>query len=393
MDNIYITVAPSGLDRAADYVCSGGNDEIVIGQAIEACAKQGRRLMLYTGCYYIDSFRDFGDGGPLAAICIPRNGTEVRIEGETFSYNNKTGVRFYVSEEALNTVTEEQVDVIRTEWCDRGIGSGSTVRIENISIGLSNNRHPVRCIDLRRCDRPELKNVRLVSYVDMRAGLGNPPPVANMGCIGLTMTDGSNHGFSSYENVSASGFYEGIQVGGEHVVLNNCATIMNFYGFTFGNYETHCGSNHPILLLNCCDERNVNLPLFGDCGDDDGEGGRLHGGQEVTMIAFNIERIAIQTPTGVLGDCMRETVPGRFCGRIEFTAQPAWCHTNEVAFRLWEEDGSGLGFRTQNMCHRVVCSTEERLSYYPSLGQEVFDTDLGYKLICLDPANKKWVRV
>ncbi len=121
------------------------------------------------------------------------------------------------------------------------------------------------------------------------------------------------------------------------------------------------------------------------------DGGRLHGLQEVKMISFNIERIAAQTPGGVLGDVMREVIPGSFRGTVEFTAQPAWCHLNEVNFKLWEEDGSGSGFVTRNVCHKTVCTTEERLSYYPSPGQQIYDTDLNKILICTDPAKRKWV--
>lgn len=378
--------APWAIE-AAEIVSSGGDDGQTLERAISIAVETGRGVYLYNGTYHIDSFPVRKDGGPRAAIVIPRCGRELAIIGQSFALRNTGGVQISVSASALT----DGADVIRTEWCDRGIGSGSSVRLENISITLSNNRHAVRCIDLRRCDRPELKNIRLCAYRDMNAGLGNPPPIAARGCIGLTMTDGSNHGFSSYENIVASGFYEGIQVGGEHVLMLNCGTIMNYYGFTFGAYPTHCGSNHPITLIQCCDERNVCLPLFDDCGDDDGNGGRLHGGQEVTMISFNIERIAAQTPGGVLGDSMREVVPGRFCGRIEFTAQPAWCHTNTVDFGLWEPDGSGKGFVTRNMLHRECASTAERLSYFPTLGQRVYDIDLARMVICIDPENRVWV--
>ena len=108
------------------------------------------------------------------------------------------------------------------------------------------------------------------------------------------------------------------------------------------------------------------------------------------MISFNIERLASQTPGGKLGDAMREIHPGAFCGRIEYTLQPDWGHTNETDFKLFES-GSGTGFRTINMTHKTVCSTAERLSYYPSLGQQIFDTDLNKLLICVDVDSKKWV--
>ena len=88
---------------------------------------------------------------------------------------------------------------------------------------------------------------------------------------------------------------------------------------------------------------------------------------------------------------MKEVYPGTWRGNIDFTAQPAWHHTNEPAFQLWENDGSGSGFQTRNVVHKKVCTTAERLSYYPMLGQQIFDTDLGKMVICTDPAKRKWV--
>ena len=73
-------------------------------------------------------------------------------------------------------------------------------------------------------------------------------------------------------------------------------------------------------MINCLDERNINLPLFNFCGDHDADK-ELLGEQEITMISFNIER----------------------------------------------------------------------LSYYPTYGQRLFDSDLGKLLICIDPGNKVWV--
>ena len=98
------------------------------------------------------------------------------------------------------------VDVIRGKWTPAGIQNGSSLRLENIAIILNDNQHPVRCVDLRRTDRVEVKNLSLVSYggliaEDSDMGLGTPPPVPAKGCIGLTMTDGSNYDYSNYINV------------------------------------------------------------------------------------------------------------------------------------------------------------------------------------------------
>ncbi len=391
----FITIAASDsieeIKKTADVLCTGDHDEVTIQNAIDRCMDEGKNIFLYNGIYCIDAFYDFGDDGPRTALCFPNSRREIIFQGQNLSYGKKeSGVILYVREKALKDIGEP-VDVIRTTWTDRGISNGSSLRMENVSVGLSHNQASIRCIDLRRCDRPELKNVMLNAFFDMSAGLGNPPPIPREGCIGLTMTDGSNACFSNYTNVYATGFYEGIQVGGEHVVMINCGAIMCVWGHTFGNYPINCGANHPITMINCMDERNVNLPLFNACGDSDWDGNRMQGGQEVTMISFNIERIASQSPGGKLGDLMKEVYPGTWRGSIDFTLQPDWCHLNEENAQIWENDGSGVGIRTRNNCHKEICSSRERLSYYPTYGQKIFDTDLGKMLICIDPQKKKWV--
>ena len=389
----YITVAASnsryGEKDGIDFVCTGKNDELVINEAIKTAAEEGKAVYLLNGVYNIDGFYDYEDGGPKAAIWTPSLYKEIAIIGQSFNFEpNREGVQMNVSAQALEEIIDGEFSVLRTEWKRVGLYSGSVLKLENITLTLAHNQKAVRCIDLRRCDRVLMKNVRLRGKRD-NTYLG-VTDMAKEGCIGLTMTDGSNNFIVRYDNVSAGDFYEGIQVGGEHVVMIDCAAAHNVYGYTFGNYGFHSGYNHPITMINCCDERNVNLPLFNQCGDHERNGNVLIGGQEVTMISFNIERLASQTPGKVLGDVMREVHPGAFCGRIEYTLQPDWCHTNEKNFKLFE-DGSGIGFRTTNMTHKTVCGTEERLSYYPSLGQQIFDTDLNKLLICVDADSKKWV--
>ena len=400
-NNLYVAASNSTDEakRHADLLCSGQNDQHVLQQAIDRCITENKNIFLFNGIYRIDGFSHRTDGGPPAALTVPNAHRELRIVGQNNEYGFQkrfdNGVVFYVSASALESAPTGGADVLRGAWTKKGIQNGSGLYLENLAIFLANNQHAVRCIDLRRTDRVELKNITLLAYADRiteNQHLSECPPVPASECVGLTMTDGSNYNYSNYTNVFAYGFGEGIQVGGEHVVCVNCGAALCRYGFTFGNYELNCGSNHPITLINCLDERNLHLPLFGPwCGDSAKDGGRLVGGQEVTMINYNIERIAKVTPGGVLGDCMREVIPGSWCGRIEFTAQPAWNATNTVDFQLWEADGSGSGFQTRNSRHRTVCTTEERLSYYPSLGQQVFDTDLGRMVICVNPHLKTWV--
>jgi len=401
VQGIEITVAPAGYAGAVspDFICTGVHDEVVLQQAIDRAVGEARNVFLLNGVYRIDGFFRHPDGGPQTALRFPCAWREIRFVGQNHEYGVQrswhNGVVLYVSPEALSRA-EGETDVIRSGWGERGIQNGASLYLENVAIVLADNQHAIRCVDLRRTDRVEVRNLSMIAYGDRMegeeaVGVFTPPPLPAAGCIGITMTDGSNYNYSNYTNVHAWGFDEGIQVGGEHVVCINCGATHSRYGFTFGNYPAQCGHNHPITLINCLDERNVHLPLFAECGDDDGHGGHLQGEQEVTMIGFNIERVASQTPGGVLGDLMRETHPGTWKGNLDFTFQSAWCHRNDTDCAIWEPDGSGTGIRTRNNCHRAICTTEERRQYYPTYGQQVFDTDLNKLLICLSPETKKWV--
>jgi hypothetical protein len=293
---------------------------------------------------------------------------------------------------AMPADRSESVDAVRGEWTWRGIVNMSRLDLSNMMVYMPDPMRPCRAIDLRRVMSVEMSNVRAVAFGEaVLRGASYPydvhtPPHEE--CIGITMTDGSNSVPANYVNVRALGFGQGIQVGGEHVVMINCCAAFGRYGFTFGNYPYYCAFNHPITMINCCDEQNVNMPLFASCGDD---GGEQHGLQEVTMISFNFERVAKRVPGGKLGDLMRETRPGTWRGQIGFITQPDWHAVNSVDLPLWAEDGSGNGFRTINNAQKSACTSAERRSYYPQYMQQIFDLDLNKLLICTDPAKRKWV--
>ena len=382
---------------AADYVCTGTNDEAVIQKAIDDCAKTGRQLFLFAGLYRLDAVRDFGDGGPRAAVCLRNMHREFAVEGERRQVTgwpkdmDVNGVVLYLRPEAL-PADGTSIDIVRGEWSREGIMNGSALTLRNIAVWAPDSQHALRALDLQRVNSCELHNVQLRALgTALLRGLKYPygnPPAPVMANIGITLTDGSNNVPVNLLNVSSSGFGQCFQVGGEHVVMVNCSATFGLYGFTFGNYPYHCAFNHPITMVNCCDEQNVNMPLFASCGDN---GGKKHGRQEVTMISFNFERVAAHVPGKKLGDLMRETRPGTWRGQIGFTTQPDWNAVNSVSLPLWAEDGSGSGFRTVNNAHRPACTTAERKSYYPQYMQQLFDTDLNRLLICIDAKNRVWV--
>ncbi len=220
----YVVVAPEKYAGRvyADFNCTGKNDELIIQSAIEKAMETNSNIMLLNGVYHIDGFNNYyNDDGPDTAICFPNKWREIKFVGENAEYGFRKrfniGVVLYVSTEDLKGIKKE-ADVFRSQWTEKGIQNGSSLYMENIAVVLADNQHKIRCIDLRRTDRPELKNITLVSYGDLISensdyGFGTPPPVPLKGCIGLTMTDGSNNSYSNYTNVQTYGFDEGIQVG------------------------------------------------------------------------------------------------------------------------------------------------------------------------------------
>ena len=383
---------------AADFVCTGTNDEVTIQRAVDLCRENRKQLFLFGGLYRLGAVKDFGDGGPRTAICFRNMHREFAFVGERRQVVGASrdmtvnGVVLYLQPEALEDADGMSVDILRGEWSEMGIMNGSALRMENVAVYAPDSQHTLRAVDLRRVCTAELRSVQMRAFgkAMLYEGLGYPygnPPPPHPECIGITLTDGSNNVPVNLLNVSALGFGQGFQVGGEHVVMVNCSATFGGYGFTFGNYAYNKAFNHPITLINCCDEQNINLPLFNSCGD---RGGKLHGRQEVCMISFNCERVAEHAPGKRLGDLMREVRPGTWCGTISFTRQPKWSAINSVDEPIWAGDGSGVGFVTRNNAHKPACGTSERLSYCPQYMQQVYDTDLQKLLICTDPVRRIW---
>ena len=235
-DSIQLRVAAANstavAKEAADFVCTGTNDEVTIQKAIDQCKESGRQLTLFAGLYRLGSVRDFGDGGPRTAICIRNMHREFAMVGERRQVigwpkdMKVNGIVLYLCPEALPS-DGGSVDIVRGEWSKQGIMNGSALRLENVSIWAPDSQHALRALGLQRVNSCELHNVQLRAMgTALLNGLtypyGNPPPpvVEN---IGVTLTDGSNNVPVNFVNVSSSGFGQCFQVGGEHVVMVNCS--------------------------------------------------------------------------------------------------------------------------------------------------------------------------
>ena len=132
-----------------------------------------------------------------------------------------------------------------------------------------------------------------------------------------------------------------------------------------------------MLLLNCGDERNVNLPKFyGNSGL-----------QDIEMYAFSVERSAPNTPGGVLGNLATEQIQGSFRGVVNYSTGLG--SGNFVNIGFWEY-GHGHGMRTTDTSHLQAGTTATRNTYRPNFMQRYFDTTLNKLVICVDEENGTW---
>lgn len=393
--------APDYQKAVADYQCTGTNDELVIQQAVnDVFAIGGGTVHLSLGTFKIDSFPihdNNDDGGSDTAILIPSGevGYEIRIMGTTLPYgmNMYNGTKIVVSEDCYESLdSSKKYKIFRSTYGQMLNGyCRVSLIMSDIGISIPWNQKKIMCIDLLYCNRVLLERILCRGYINGYDGHvitgSNPPDPAAQGCVGIRMTGGSNYGvLCDYRNVACAGFYEGFQVGGEHVIGINLSGVHNVYSYTFGNYPWQEAFAHPITLINCCDERSVNLPLFAYCGLNKGN---QSAGQQITLIDFNIERYAGHTPGGVLGELATELVPGTFHGEISYTVfdnATGLLSTNQA---FWK-DGHGQRFISRNSTHKLACGTTERNGYAPNYLQRIWDTDLDKEVICVNTANKTW---
>ena len=345
---VYVAAASSSAaDRsAADFVCTGTNDEIVISRAVELL-ERGGTVKLADGDYYVDSFPYEGN----TAIFFGYNNGQARtinvVGGtENKSYNTRFGVGIHVTERAFAKMDAAgPYCVFRgTQRKPKAPGAFFTythvnnVNIRDIYILLHDASRPVRGIDGSCFGNMHLCMIGIYTerYFEDRFMHVKPGAPAR-GCIGVVSVPGSNDEASrvGYDYVNVGGLHTGFLFQGvDHLVMKACTAARCCYG-----YRCVRGSPKTMTWINCCDEGNVHLPYFE---------GRGH----LTAIDFNIERFNaayIPDSSEMTGPYAGEKEPGSWHGFISYTLQGK-------AFglkRFWKE-GHGVNFRTVNLDHSLA---------------------------------------
>lgn len=386
--------ASDEIKANADYLCNGSNDQSVIQNAINYVANQGGGVIrLSEGLFYLSSFPSTDSAGDYVALMLPQTQYKYSIEirGSQLPYGigtkpHQRGTDIQVSASCYEGLdSSKKYTIIRGGYVNPQRNSAIMLTLTDLHISTPSNQKKITCVDCLYFNRVLIERVHARGYILGYNGFvsGDVPPVAVDGCVGFRSVGGSNSGmFLDFKNVGANGFQTGFAVGGEHFIGWNMAAMYCTYGYTFGDYDFTGGMFHPITLINCCDENNINLPLFKNNS----------GKQAVNLIDFNMEwGVLDKTPGGSIGDHAKETTAGKFCGNINYTM----CYggdwsANNVTEPFWES-GSGHSIQTKNDAQELSGTSALRRTYAPNFMQQYFDTTANKLLICTNPANKTWV--
>ena len=371
----------------ADYVCTGTNDENVINSVLEEYANTGCTIKLSEGDFIIDSFGKNSDSVMPTAILFGGNSskrTTFTIEGfgipgvliaDGTTPGSGSFTKFKISDTCYNGLDNNNaVSVFRS------VANKVKFNLRNVGIHAKGNAKPITYINGFYSENICLDDIWIWNddY--------NSKPSPNTKCYGVVGTKGSNLGISyEWNKVDVYGCYEAFRISGEHLILRQCVARFGIYGYTFGIVTNTYGANtHPITLINCADECNQKLPLFGingESGQTDGKGAR----QAVTFIDFNIEWVADKTISGTR-EYAKELYPNMFKGSIEYTIQTSWGGNskNSKTTPFWDS-GSGHGFVSRNQAQELAGTTTERTSYAGAENymQMYYDTDLA-KMVFFD---------
>lgn len=356
----------------ANIVCDGMYDELDFQNAIDLLPDNGT-IELSAGDFYFDSSYEIGNALNKSCVCVyPKNSnSDYTIMGKGKRYGEGTTV-IHVRNTVYGASEISIINGAHTNLhADTGVFYYCGLNVNNLKILCDSGKNNGVVIDLSHCGHGILYDLLLecensgLDYTTFKTGMK-----------GIRAYNGYSTGTTqTMDRIYAGGFSTAFQLGGEHVVCTNLGARMNYIGYSFGAYEYSYGTfDHPITLINCCDEHSCLLPQF----DKNGVAyGKDRSQQEVDMISFNIEI----DPSKFAGYA-KETEPGSFCGKIEYTIGGVGKNVTDY-WKLWD-NGSGHLFETRNMAMKRVGDTATRLSYTPEYNQSYYDTQLGKMLWYID---------
>ena len=352
---------------AADFVCTGKNDEAILNKAIELLVCGGT-VKLADGDYFIDAFPHEGNTAVLFGYNEGRARTINVVGGtENKSYNTRFGVGIHVTEAAMAAMDPKNGPYrVFCGTAKKPKAPGvffkytflNNVNFSDIYILFHDASKPLRGIDGSCFGNMYLEMVGIYTerYFQDRF-LHVKPATPAKGSIGVVSCRAANDEASriGYNFVNVGGLHTGFLFQGvEHLVISDCVASRCCYG-----YRTVGRATKTMTWINSCDEGNTHLPYFGGSG-------------HLTAIDFNIERLNTahipESPDGPISPAKEET-PGAWHGYISYTIQGKAFHEgNAFGFKTFWAKGSGLNFRMDNLR-----SSRFERPEYPELLQTYFD--------------------
>lgn len=341
------------LDKSvADYVCDGTNDEVEINAALETFGTQSGKVVLCNGDYYIGTLTDSGNTSiGKMGIVIPQTSTKhsISLEGVNVPTRNPTSddsgiivgatATLHLTSAAYNALgSSEKCSLV----CVKPYNS-STLRkypymnfgLKNIAINIPDNQKPIIMVDAICASNLQIDAV-YCAVLGSYSTINNNP---NSGCIAIRTLLGQNFGAGYYvKNCFVWGCYVGYDIGGEHLVMENCGCRLCHYSFRFNGFGDESKNSHPNTLINCCEEACTASMYFGTSTVK----------QAVTILDYNMEiRLTEQSGRWARATLATEQTPGSFRGTVEYSANNE-NYVNSDSIEFWAS-GSGTKFKTRNL--------------------------------------------
>ena len=330
-----------GDRAAADFVCTGTNDEVVLNRAIELLVKGGT-VKLADGDYYVDAFPHESNTAVLFGYNEGR-ARVINVEGgtENKSYNTRFGVGLHVTARAFAAMKDGEDYHVFCGTVERPKAPGdfytmtfvNNVNFANFYLLFHDASKRICGIDGRYFGNLYLYQIGVYTerYFQDRFLHEKPAPPVR-GSIGIISPWSSNDEMSrvGYDFAYVGGMHTGfLFCGVDHLVMRSCTAARCCYGF-----RTMGKAGKELTMINCSDEGNTHLPRF------DGTG-------QLTAIDFNIERFNADyipdSPEDV-GPYATEETPGKWRGFISYTLQG-----KAYGLRSFWKPGHGVNFRTINL--------------------------------------------
>lgn len=374
--------------RIADFVCDGVNDEIEIQKALDHFSETSGTVILCNGNYNIDSLYDTGNA-ELGKFGLYISKSSVNHSVIIRGMNHPNRVKTYgvgvaptlrLSDEVYDALADdEKVTILGALPTDLSNPSRTypnlNLTIENLAINIKGNQKSTIMIDGTYCSNMRIDYFMCSPDSDQNTaynGTGTDfKTTPNEGCIGIRTLLGQNFGTGYYiNNCFIWGMYVAYDIGGEHLIAQNCGCRLCYYSFRFNGFGKPNANSHPLTLINCCEESCKASMYFCSASVK----------QSVNIVDYNLE---IRNSEGAWGRerLAVEEVAGSFCGNITFLANNEdYVNRGNIAF--WET-GSGIDILTRNLAHKSSGTTSERPTA-PNLNQQYFDTTLNKMIVYVD---------